>query len=77
MNTGLERDHAFSDFLPPTLKTAIYGLSIGLVSCFLGMRAQGGTEGVGRSTTSAVVLSSLFLILADVVLVRLIQVFFP
>jgi phospholipid/cholesterol/gamma-HCH transport system permease protein len=66
----------FNDFLPPTLKTAIYGLIIGIVSSFQGMRTQGGTEGVGRSTTSAVVLSSLFLILADVVLVRLIQVFF-
>jgi phospholipid/cholesterol/gamma-HCH transport system permease protein len=67
----------FSDFLPPTFKTAMYGLIIGIVSCFQGMRTQGGTEGVGKSTTSAVVLSSLFLILADVVLVRLIQVFFP
>jgi ABC-type transporter Mla maintaining outer membrane lipid asymmetry permease subunit MlaE len=38
---------------------------------------QGGTEAVGRSTTAAVVLSSLFLILADVVLVRLIQVSYP
>jgi len=68
---------AFSDFLPPTLKTAVYGLIIGIVSCFQGMRTQGGTEGVGRSTTSAVVLSSLCVILADVVLVRLIQVFYP
>jgi phospholipid/cholesterol/gamma-HCH transport system permease protein len=68
---------AFSDFLPPTFKTAVYGLIIGIVSCFQGMRTQGGTEGVGRSTTSAVVLSSLLLILADVVLVRMIQVFYP
>jgi phospholipid/cholesterol/gamma-HCH transport system permease protein len=68
---------AFSDFLPPIFKTAVYGLIIGIVSCFQGMRTQGGTEGVGRSTTSAVVLSSLCLILADVVLVRLIQVFYP
>jgi ABC-type transporter Mla maintaining outer membrane lipid asymmetry permease subunit MlaE len=36
---------------------------------------MGGTAGVGRSTTSSVVLSSLFVILADVVLVRLILVF--
>ena len=76
INTGM-KGMAFSDFLPPTLKTAIYGLIIGMVSCFQGMRTRGGTEGVGRSTTSAVVLSSLFLILADVVLVRLIQVFYP
>ena len=67
----------FNDFLPPTFKTAVYGAIIGLVSCFQGMRTQGGTEGVGKSTTSAVVLSSLFIILADVLLVRLIIVFFP
>lgn len=62
----------FSDFIPPTLKTMVFGLIIGLVSCFQGMRTQGGTEGVGRSATSSVVLSSLFVVVADVLLVRLI-----
>jgi phospholipid/cholesterol/gamma-HCH transport system permease protein len=61
----------FSDFFPPTLKTAVFGLIIGTIACFQGMRTTGGTEGVGRSTTSAVVISSLFVILADVLLVRL------
>jgi phospholipid/cholesterol/gamma-HCH transport system permease protein len=65
------KDALFSDFLPPTLKTAVFGLIIGTVACFQGMRTKGGTEGVGRSTTSSVVLSSLFVILADVLLVRL------
>src|SRR5260221_8598350 len=63
----------FSDFIPPTFKTTIFGFIIGDVACFQGMRTKGGTEGVGRSATSSVVLSSLFVILADVVLVRLIQ----
>jgi phospholipid/cholesterol/gamma-HCH transport system permease protein len=67
----------FHDFLPPTLKTAVFGLIIGTVACFQGMRTRGGTEGVGRSATSSVVLSSLFVILADVLLVRFILVFFP
>jgi phospholipid/cholesterol/gamma-HCH transport system permease protein len=67
----------FTDFLPSTLKTAIFGLIIGLVACFQGMTTTGGTEGVGRATTSSVVLSSLFVILADVVLVRLILVIWP
>ena len=62
----------FSDFLPPTFKTMVFGLIIGIVSCFQGMRTQGGTEGVGRSARSSVVLSSLFVVLADVILVRLI-----
>ena len=67
----------FNDFLPPTFKTAVFGLIIGLVACFQGMRTKGGTEGVGRSATNSVVLCSLFIILADVFLVRLILVFFP
>jgi phospholipid/cholesterol/gamma-HCH transport system permease protein len=66
----------FSDFIPPTLKTLVYGFIIGIVACFQGMRTTGGTEGVGRSTTSSVVLCSLFVILADVILVRLILVFY-
>jgi phospholipid/cholesterol/gamma-HCH transport system permease protein len=64
----------FSDFIPPTLKTAVFGLIIGAIACFQGMRTKGGTEGVGRAATSAVVLSSLFVILADVLLVRLILI---
>jgi phospholipid/cholesterol/gamma-HCH transport system permease protein len=67
----------FDDFLPSTLMTAIFGLIIGLVASFQGMRTKGGTEGVGRSATSSVVLCSLFIILADVLLVRLSLVFFP
>jgi len=66
----------FDDILPPTFKTAIFGLIIGVVSCFQGMRTRGGTEGVGRSATSSVVLSSLFIIVADVLLVQLIITFF-
>jgi phospholipid/cholesterol/gamma-HCH transport system permease protein len=67
----------FNAFLPQTFKTAVYGLIIGLIACFQGMRTQGGAEGVGRAATNSVVLGSLFLILADVVLVKLILVVFP
>jgi phospholipid/cholesterol/gamma-HCH transport system permease protein len=76
LNKGLQ-EVAFNDFIPPVLKTTVFGAIIGLVACFQGMRTTGGTEGVGRSATSSVVLSSLFIILADVVLVKLILVFFP
>src|SRR5271163_3958007 len=68
---------SFSDLLPPTFKTAVFGLIIGLIACFQGMRTQGGAAGVGRAATSSVVLSSLFVILADVVLVKIIIIFFP
>jgi phospholipid/cholesterol/gamma-HCH transport system permease protein len=67
----------FNDFLPPTFKTMVFGLIIGLIACFQGMRTEGGAAGVGRAATSSVVLSSLFVILADVVLVKFILIFFP
>jgi phospholipid/cholesterol/gamma-HCH transport system permease protein len=76
LHSGL-KGARLSDFLPPTCKTAVFGLIIGFVSCFQGMNTRGGTAGVGRSATSSVVLSSIFIILADVILVRFIQVFFP
>ena len=71
------KDVTFNDFLPPTFKTCEFGLIIGLVACFQGMRTKGGTEGVEHAATSSVVLCSLFIILADVLLVRLILVLFP
>jgi phospholipid/cholesterol/gamma-HCH transport system permease protein len=66
----------FTDLLPSVFKAVVFGLVIGLIGCFQGMRAKGGTAGVGRASTSAVVLSSLFVILANVVLVRLIMTIF-
>jgi phospholipid/cholesterol/gamma-HCH transport system permease protein len=68
---------SFSDFLAPTFRTAVFGLIIGMIGCFQGMRTQGGTAGVGLSATSSVVISSLLVILADVILVKFILVFFP
>jgi phospholipid/cholesterol/gamma-HCH transport system permease protein len=76
LNTGLEHSD-LDDLLASTFKTVFFGFIIGLIGCFQGMRAKGGTAGVGRASTSAVVLSSLFVILADVVLVRLIITLFP
>jgi phospholipid/cholesterol/gamma-HCH transport system permease protein len=70
------RGSTLKDFLPPTFKTAVFGLIIGLVACFQGMRTRGGAEGVGRAATNSVVLASLFVILADVVLVKFILVVF-
>jgi phospholipid/cholesterol/gamma-HCH transport system permease protein len=76
INSGF-KGAGFNDFLPPTFKTMVFGLIIGLIACFQGMRTQGGAAGVGRAATSSVVLSSLFVILADVVLVKIILIFFP
>jgi phospholipid/cholesterol/gamma-HCH transport system permease protein len=67
----------FSDLVPATLKTAVFGFIIAIVSSFLGMTTTQGTEGVGRASTRSVVMSSVVLIVVNVVLVRLIFLFFP
>jgi len=76
INTGFQ-GAGFKDLLPPTFKSSVYGLIIGSIACFTGMRAKGGAEGVGRAATTSVVLSSLFVILADVILVKIILLLFP
>jgi phospholipid/cholesterol/gamma-HCH transport system permease protein len=68
---------AFSDFLPATLKTAVFGFIIAVVSSYLGFTTTQGTEGVGRASTRSVVFASILIILADVILVRLIFFFYP
>lgn len=67
----------WSNFIPPTLKTMVFGFIIGTVSCYLGYTTNEGAEGVGRAATNSVVISSLLIILADVVLVKLIFLSFP
>ncbi len=62
------------DVAPASLKSIVFGFGIGVIGCFCGSEATGGTEGVGRAATRAVVWSTLFVLIADVVLVRLIQV---
>jgi phospholipid/cholesterol/gamma-HCH transport system permease protein len=67
----------FSDFLPATFKTAVFGFIIGTVASYLGFNTTRGTEGVGRTSTSSVVLSSICIILVNVVLVKFIFFMFP
>ena len=67
----------FSDLIPATLKTTVFGFIIAIVSSYLGVHTTQGTEGVGRASTQSVVFSSILLIVANVLLVRLIFVFYP
>ena len=67
----------FSDLVPATLKTCVFGFIIATVSSYLGMNTSRGTEGVGQASTRSVVYSSILLILANVVLVRLTFFFYP
>jgi phospholipid/cholesterol/gamma-HCH transport system permease protein len=71
------RDVEWSNFVPPTLKTAVFGFIIGTVSSFCGYTTNEGAEGVRKAATNSVVMSSLLVILADVILVRMIFLTFP
>lgn len=68
---------SFTDYIPPTLKTMVFGFIIGGVSSYLGFYTTGGTAGVGRTSTQSVVVSSILLIVVNVVLVRMIFFLFP
>jgi phospholipid/cholesterol/gamma-HCH transport system permease protein len=66
-----------SDYVPATLKTMVFGFIIATISSYLGFTTSSGTAGVGRASTRAVVLSSILIIISNVVLVRLIFFIFP
>jgi phospholipid/cholesterol/gamma-HCH transport system permease protein len=65
------------DAVLATLKTAVFGFLIGCAGCYAGLRASGGAAAVGRAATQGVVASTLLVLVADVVLVRLIQLLAP
>jgi len=67
----------FTDFIPATVKTVMFGFIIAVISSYLGFTTTQGTEGVGRASTRSVVFSSILIITANVVLVRLIFFIFP
>jgi phospholipid/cholesterol/gamma-HCH transport system permease protein len=67
----------FADLIPGLAKTAFFGFIIGIVGCHQGYTARGGTEGVGRASTSAVVLSSMLIIFADMILVKITVLLWP
>ena len=58
------------DFGSGLFKSLVFGAAIGTVACFQGLRAEGGTEGVGRAATRAVVVGSLAVLFADFVLTK-------
>jgi phospholipid/cholesterol/gamma-HCH transport system permease protein len=60
----------FADIVVDTLKTSIFGLIVGIVACWLGYNVRGGTREVGQAAMRAVVLSSLLILVADVIVVR-------
>ena len=67
----------YSDIIPATVKTVVFGYLIAVVSCYLGFTTSRGTEGVGEASTRSVVMASVLIILSDVILVKLIFFFYP
>jgi len=61
----------YSDVVPSILKTFFFGFAIGIVGCFEGFNSDKGTEGVGRSANSAVVISSLLVFIIDLLAVQI------
>ena len=61
----------FSDFLPAYIKSYFFGFAIGVVGCYKGYNSSKGTEGVGHSANSAVVVASLLVFIIDLIAVQI------
>ncbi|MGB6303019.1 MAG: ABC transporter permease, partial [Acidobacteriaceae bacterium] len=61
----------YPDILEGLVKPLLFGFIIATVGCYFGMSTRGGTQGVGRSTTQAVVVSSVLIIFSDFLISQL------
>jgi phospholipid/cholesterol/gamma-HCH transport system permease protein len=61
---------AFGDVVPAFVKTFFFGFAIGIIGCYKGYHSNKGTEGVGRSANSSVVVSSLVIFILDLIAVQ-------
>jgi phospholipid/cholesterol/gamma-HCH transport system permease protein len=61
----------FIDLIPALVKTFFFGAVIGFVGCYKGYTAGRGTESVGIAANSAVVVSSLLVIIVDLIAVQI------
>ena len=61
----------YNDIGQGLLKPLLFAIIVALVGCFYGMRTSGGTQGVGRATTKAVVVASVWIFVIDSMVTRL------
>src|SRR5580704_13924958 len=61
----------FGDLVQGISKPVVFGLILATVGCYQGLRVRGGTQGVGRATTTAVVVASVTVIVADTFLSKI------
>ena len=64
---GFRNSFQLSDFINGLIKAGVFGLIIGLVGCYEGFNTQGGAQGVGRATTTSVVISSVLILVFNFV----------
>jgi phospholipid/cholesterol/gamma-HCH transport system permease protein len=62
---------AFYDVIPAFVKTFFFGFAVGVIGCYKGYNSSKGTEGVGRSANSAVVMSSIMIFVIDLLAVQI------
>lgn len=67
----------FTDVLPALGKTFFFGFIVGIVGSYKGYTADKGTEGVGKASTTSVVISSLLILIVDSVLVKITLFLWP
>jgi len=61
----------FSDLMQGLTKPIVFGFILSTVGCYYGLNVRGGTQGVGRATTQAVVASSVFILVANFFLTKI------
>ena len=71
---GLTKHNMPTKIVLSTLKTVVFGYLVAVTGCYFGMNATGGTEGVGNAATRSVVVSIFLVLIANVFLVKLIEV---
>jgi phospholipid/cholesterol/gamma-HCH transport system permease protein len=62
---------SFGDTIPSLIKTFFFGFAIGIIGCYKGYHSKKGTEGVGRSANSSVVVASLLVFIIDLIAVQI------
>jgi phospholipid/cholesterol/gamma-HCH transport system permease protein len=66
----------FQDVFMGLMKPLFFGFIIATIGCYYGMTARGGTQGVGRATTQAVVASSVLILVVDLFITKLLMAVF-
>ena len=61
----------FSDLMQGLTKPIVFGFIIATVGCYQGLNVKGGTQGVGRATTQAVVTASVIILVTNFFLTKL------